>query len=149
KQKHTGRARQGSVRSPLWIGGGIVFGPRNERNYSKNLNKKMKRSALFMGLSDKVASKGLVLLDKLELEAAKTKGAFQILKNLDLQQKKVLVVLPLSSDIEKKVKLSFRNLGRVRLIRADSLNIVDILNHEKMIIPVETLAVMEKTYLKK
>ena len=82
KQKGTGRARHGSIRSPLWVGGGVTFGPRNERNYKKKINKKMKTKDLFMCLSDKVASSQLIVLEDVSLEAPKTKYFAEIIKNL-------------------------------------------------------------------
>ena len=81
-QKGTGRARHGSIRSPIWVGGGVTFGPVKERNYNKKINKKMRRKALFMSLSSKVKDESLVLLDKLELNQPKTKEIKEIFNNL-------------------------------------------------------------------
>src|SRR3989339_1186928 len=88
RQKGTGRARHGSIRSPLWRGGGITFGPTNERNFSLKINKKAKRKALLMCLSDKAKNERIILVDNLELAEAKTKKFFQILLNLKLREKK-------------------------------------------------------------
>ena len=82
-QKGTGRARAGSTRSPIWKGGGVTFGPRSERNYKKNLNKKMRQKALFMVLSDKVENKNLLLLDKLEVKEYKSKNADEMINKLE------------------------------------------------------------------
>ena len=82
KQKGTGRARHGSTRSPLWAGGGVTFGPTKDRNFTQKINKKMKRKALFMCLSDRVKDSNLILLDKLELAAAKTREMDKLLRNL-------------------------------------------------------------------
>src|SRR3990167_5612152 len=87
KQKHTGRARHGSIRSPIWVGGGIVFGPRKDRNYHQKINKKVAKKALLMALSDKVANDKLVLLDSFKLDQIKTKEALTILRNLQLRVK--------------------------------------------------------------
>ena len=83
RQKGTGRARQGSIRSPQWIGGGIVFGPLKTRNFSLKINKKMKQKAMFMALSDKLASNDLIVLDNLEMKESKTKAFDLILTNLE------------------------------------------------------------------
>ena len=92
RQKGTGRARHGSIRSPLWKGGGVTFGPRNTRNFSQKINKKMKKAALFSCLSDKAKQKTLMLLDKLELTETKTKEFAKIILNLknilNLKEKK-------------------------------------------------------------
>src|SRR3989344_4908614 len=82
RKRGTGRARHGSIRSPIWKGGGVTFGPTKERVFSKKINKKMKRKALFMALSSKVRDQEFVLLDKLELVEAKTKKMFEILRNI-------------------------------------------------------------------
>ena len=82
QQKGTGRARHGSTRSPVWVGGGITFGPRKEKNFKKKINKKAKRKAIFMALSSKVKDKELLVLDKLELKEPKTKTMVKILENV-------------------------------------------------------------------
>ncbi len=82
RQKGTGRARHGSIRSPLWKGGGVTFGPRKDRNFSQKVNKKMKTKALFMCLSDKVNNNLMVLVDKLDLAEGKTKKMVEVMKNL-------------------------------------------------------------------
>jgi len=87
RQKGTGRARHGSIRSPLWRGGGVTFGPTKERNFSLKINKKEKRQALLMVLSDKAKHEKIILIDKLELDQPKTKKFFQILQNVNLRVK--------------------------------------------------------------
>ncbi|MBU0647448.1 50S ribosomal protein L4 [Patescibacteria group bacterium] len=113
KQKGTGRARHGSSRSPIWKGGGVTFGPTNERNFKKDINKKMKQKAIFMALSDKVANVKLIILDKLEASEYKTKVFNQILSNLEtkifVSEKKVLpeIEQPLienNSELKPKTK---------------------------------------------
>ncbi|HPL93429.1 MAG TPA: 50S ribosomal protein L4 [bacterium] len=142
KQKGNGRARAGSTRSPLWVGGGTTFGPRNEENFIKKINKKMKVRALYMCLADKISHDGLVVLDQLELSTIKTKEINQLLKNLSVQ-KKVLLVLPKQ---DQKVVKSCDNLPNVKVILADSLNCVDVLNYNTVLLLEDAVEVIEKTY---
>jgi len=144
RQKGTGRARHGSIRSPIWKGGGVTFGPKKERNYFLKMNKKARQKALLMTLSDKAKSKGIVIVDKLELPAIKTKELLKIIFKLPLK-KKILTVLPKS---DQKVIKSAKNLSNIKIINANSLNTIDILSHEYLLILKESLAVIKKTYLK-
>jgi len=134
RQKGTGRARHGSIRSPIWKGGGVTFG----------LNKKARRKALLMTLSDKARDKSIVVLDKLELTAIKTKDLLKIISKLPLK-KKILVVSP-KSDL--KIIKSARNLQNIKIINANSLNVVDILGYKYLLILKDSLAIIGKTYLK-
>lgn len=118
RQKHTGRSRHGSIRSPLWRKGGVVFGPQ-PRDYTIKLPKKMKDVALFKSLTMKYRDKEILLLDKLELTRPKTKDMVDILKNLKLQDKSILFVL---ADRDENVLLSTRNIPYVDAIRASDLN---------------------------
>jgi len=144
KQKGTGRARVGSIRSPLWRGGGVIFGPRKNRNFKLKINKKAKRKALFMVLTDKVKEKKLVILDKFGLAKIKTKEFLKILSKLPVKNT-ILVVLPKQ---DEKILKSSQNLPYVNCLLADSLNVYDILRHEYLLILKDSLAVIEKTYLK-
>lgn len=144
-QKGTGRARAGSNRSPLWRGGGIIFGPNKERNYSKKVNKKMKTKALFMVLSDKAQEKAIKIIDKVELPEAKTKRLVQMLKSLDVKKGGLIVV----EKMDKKIALSARNLKNVSVIAADSLNVYDIISRAEILIVEPALARIEAVYLKK
>lgn len=144
RQKGTGRARHGSIRSPLWRGGGVTFGPRKDRNFALKMNKKAKRKALLMTLSDKAQNKKIVLLNKLEMPAIKAKDFIKIISKLPLKRT-ILTVLPKS---DEKITKSARNIPYVKTIRADSLNIVDILSYEYLLCPKDTLTVINKTYLK-
>jgi large subunit ribosomal protein L4 len=150
KQKGTGRARAGSIRSPLWKGGGITFGPRSKRNWELKLNKKVRRQALFMTLSDKVKENRFIVVDKIELQAIKTKDMVAILKDLKLKVenfgRKQLLVVP---GKDAKVIKSVRNIPNVESIFANSLNIVDVMKADSIIALQESLPVIEKTYLKK
>lgn len=136
RQKGTGRARAGSSRSPLWRGGGVVFGPTNDRNFSLNLNKKMNRQALLMALSDRLASHQLVLVDRLTSAEGKTKTLVAVLKKISQAawpDQKVRSLLLIDSHGEAELKRAGRNLPSFKFITLHNINIVDILGHEKVI----------------
>jgi len=142
KQKGTGRARQGSIRSPQWIGGGVVFGPSNERNFSLKINRKAKRQALFMALSDKVASEKLVVLDSVSTEPAKTKLMAEVLKKLPIDRT-VLVVAPASSPLLMRM---VRNLPHVKLVTANSVNLLDVLSYRSIVFLKDAVEAFDKIY---
>lgn len=143
KQKGTGRARQGSIRSPLWRGGGVTFGPLNIRNFSKNINAKIKRQALLMGLSAKAAKEEIVVMDSLDLPAIKTKQLVEIFKKLKMNGRKILLSLPEKNDLVIK---SARQITNLRLLAADSLNIRDILWADAVITTEAGVDTITKTY---
>jgi len=145
RQKGTGRARHGSIRSPLWKGGGVTFGPRSDRNYKIDMNKKAKKKALLMCLSDKATNKNIIILDKLDLPAPKTKQLVAVLSKLPLK-KKILFVLPKS--VSPVIK-SGRNLPYIKTINADSLNIIDLLNYDTLLVLKEGLPIIKRTFGKK
>jgi len=145
KQKGTGRARQGSIRSPLWVGGGVVFGPRKDRNFHQKINKKMKRKALLMCLSDRAKEEKIVLLDKLELENFKTKKFLEILNKLPNKGRKTLLVL---ADNDKKIIKSAANLSYLKTLESVNLNVVDVLDHEYLMLPVSTLKAVQENLKK-
>lgn len=132
RQKGTGRARQGSIRSPQWRGGGIVFGP-TPRSYSFKLPKKVRRLAIKSALSTKVLGNDIVVLENLTIEAPKTKDMVQVLNALSLN-KKVLIV---TADADQKVELSARNIPGVTVVDANGVNVLDVMNHDKMVITKE------------
>jgi large subunit ribosomal protein L4 len=142
RQKGTGRARQGSSRSPQWTGGGVVHGP-HPRDHAMRVNKKMKRGALRSALTDALRSEKLVLLNDLVLDEPKTKAAAQILDALELQGK-VLVVLPAPSDTGA-VEKSFRNIQGVRVSYAKSLGVYEIVAADKLVLTTAALDVLEGT----
>lgn len=148
KQKGTGRARHGSIRSPLWKGGGVTFGPRKTRNFSVLLNAKARRKALRMALSDKVSQKHVVLIDALTLPNAKTRALVALLSKLPLAPKKAkeLSVLTVVPETSPSLVRASRNLPGVHTIRADSLNVVAILRHDYLLMPEQTVDVIAKTY---
>ncbi|ASA97299.1 MULTISPECIES: 50S ribosomal protein L4 [Anoxybacillus] len=136
RQKGTGRARQGSIRSPQWRGGGIVFGP-VPRSYSYKLPKKVRRLAIKSALSSKVLENNIVVLDNLTLEAPKTKEMVKILNNLSVDRKALIV----TADANENVILSARNIPGVTVVTASGINVLDVLNHDKLVI---TKAAVEK-----
>ncbi len=156
RQKGTGRARHGSTRSPIWIGGGVTFGPTKDKNFSKKVNKKQKTKALFMCLSDKLNNNLFILLDKLNISEGKTKEIIEVIKNLkDILKLKIiknknlkLSILIILSKNNKKIIQAGKNLPGVKIITADSLNVLDLLKFEKVLITEKSLEIIEKTYLK-
>ncbi|MDB4939976.1 MAG: RplD [Candidatus Doudnabacteria bacterium] len=149
KQKGTGNARAGSTRSPIWRHGGIVFGPRAQRNYELKMNKKEWRKALYMVLTDKVSSKNFVIFSELAVAAPKTKEMVNFFKNLSdkvaKSSKKFLFVLPKK---DENIFKATRNLKNINVIHANSLNIIDILQADTIVTPRTSLDIIEKTYLK-
>jgi len=130
KQKGTGTARAGSIKSPIFRGGGRVFGPR-PRDYSFKLNKKLKSLARKSALAYKAQDNGLVILEDFSMEAPKTKEYISLLNNLSLSDKKTLVVI---ANSDKNVTLSSRNLQNSKVVTADSLNTYDLLNAESVVL---------------
>jgi len=145
RQKGTGRARHGSIRSPLWRGGGITFGPTKERVFKKKIPRKMKRKALFMVLTTKAQNKLLLILDKLETAKPKTKEMAKIIKNLKFKQGSVLLALP---RLNKNIILATRNLPQVETIEARNLNALDLLSFKYLIMPQETIKVIKETFIR-
>ncbi len=145
RQKGTGRARHGSIRSPLWRGGGVTFGPRKERVFKKKINKKMRRKALFMVLSGKVKNNLLILLDELKIEKPKTKLITEILKKLPCQQESTLIALP---DYDKNLILAARNLSKVNTLLARNLNSLDLLSFKYLVMPKDSIKVIKETFLR-
>ncbi len=145
RQKGTGRARHGSIRSPIWKGGGVTFGPTKERNFKKKINKKAKRKALFMVLSDKARDKKIVVLEDLKIKEYKTKLIEKILDKLPSKGKNVLIILPKS---EKMIIKSTNNLPMAGTILADSLNVLDLLKYDFLIFLKDSLKKISEVYLK-
>lgn len=146
RQKGTGRARHGSIRSPIWKGGGVTFGPTKDRNFKKKINKKMANKAVLVSLSEKAKSKKILFLDGINLEAGKTKEMAGIYKNVyklfsDGRAGSTLIVLPI---LDKKIVLSARNLPKLSTIEARNLNVLDILANKNLIILKDSIPVIEK-----
>lgn len=140
RQKGTGRARQGSIRSPQWTGGGVVFAPK-PRDFSFKLNKKVKRLALKSALTTKVNNEKFVVVDELKLNEIKTKEMKKVLDSLNVN--KGLVVL---EENNKNVLLSTRNIPNVKTAGVNTINVYDILKYESFVITKEALAKIEEVY---
>ncbi|QNF31800.1 50S ribosomal protein L4 [Adhaeribacter swui] len=142
KQKGTGGARAGSMKSPVFIGGGRVFGPR-PRNYSFKLNKKVKSLARISALSSLMKDNKIALVEPIQLAQPKTKDFTSILTNLSIADKKTLVV---TSEANENVFLSSRNLKRVKVLTAANLTTYDLLNTDNLLLTEETVSTLEKLY---
>lgn len=147
RQKGTGRARVGSIRSPLWRGGGTVFGPTKEINFKKKINRKMRRLALFMALSQKAKNNFLIILDDLKLEKPKTKLMEQILNKLPCNSEKSLLALP---DIEKNKDIvrASGNLPHLQTAEARNLNTLDLLSFKYLVMLKDSIKIIKETFLK-
>jgi len=148
RQKGTGRARHGSIRSPIWIGGGKAHGPLKERDYSQKLNKKMKRLAIFSALSRKLKDGQITFLETTALAEPKTKILAGHLKNLGAAPRKPdMLLIP---DAENKmVYRAVRNLPKTKALSPESLNIYDILNYRRILIDQKAVPAIAKHFLKK
>ncbi len=140
KQKGTGRARQGTIRAPQWAGGGVVFGP-TPRNYEHKLSKKTRRAALTGAISLRHKEGALVIADGLALPEAKTRRAIELLGALGVAGKSVLFV---TATPHAQLELSVRNLRGIDVIRAEGLNVYDVLRHERLVIAKEAVAALEQ-----
>lgn len=145
RQKGTGRARAGSNRSPIWRGGGITFGPSKDRNFSKKMNRKAKQKALAMTLTDKVANEKFVVIDSLEVADGKTKNFVEIFGKLPVAGKKTLVVLDPENQSARR---AISNVPKVESISVKSLNVVDVLGHEMILISKDAVDILNQTYVK-
>ncbi len=154
-QKHLGRARHGSIRSPIWRHGGVAHGPK-PRDWSKKLNKKMKRLALKSALSVKVKENKLLILDDIKFDAPKTKRMREVLKNLKLDEAKVLFVLPWKKKEYMNVRLSGKNIPGVKVLIADNpgnkktnvdgLNVYDIIRYDYLVITEDMARKIEEVF---
>lgn len=151
RQKGTGRARHGSIRSPLWRGGGITFGPRKEKIFKKKIPKKMKRKALFMVLSGKLKNNLLIVLDELKLEKAKTNFLVQLFESWkskikNFKEGSVLIALP---NYDRNIILAARNLSKTETLWARDLNALDILSFKYLILPKDSIKAIKDTFVKR
>ncbi len=140
KQKGTGRARAGSVRSPLWVGGGTIFGP-SPRSHAIAMPRKARRLAIRCALSAKVANGELVIVDGLNFDAPKTKSAVEMLKGFEAADKKALII---TDGANENVEKSSRNIGKVKALSNECLNVFDILNAEKVLLAKDAVAKIEE-----
>jgi large subunit ribosomal protein L4 len=137
RQKGTGRARQGSIRAPQWRGGGTVFGPR-PRSYAKRMPRKMRRLALRSALTVKAQAQDIIVLDELSMEAPRTKAMAAMMEALGVERK-ALILLP---EANENVELSARNLPYVKTLRANYLNVRDLLGYQKIVMPQQAIEVI-------
>ena len=140
RQKGTGNARQGSIRAPHFVGGGVVFGPRANRNYTKKMNKKERRLALKSALTYKARDKDVIVVDKFEAKTNKTKDMIKTLEVLKALDKTLIVVTELTDNLI----LSTRNLSNVKLVLANEVNTYDVLSHEKIVITQDAVKYIEE-----
>ncbi len=157
RQKGTGNARAGSIRSPIWAGGGITFGPNKERNFAKKINKKMKRKAIFMALTDKFKNNSLLVVDKLEMTEFSTKGFINILVSLEKQlteskqdsgeigKRSLLMV---NEEINDKLKYSANNLTGIKILNVGNINILDLLKYKDLVMSVGAIKKLKEIYNK-
>ena len=141
RKKGTGRARQGSIRAPHWVGGGIALGPK-PRSYSYKLNKKEKRLAIKSCLSSKVIENELTVVDKIELKEIKTKEVAKMLNNLKLAGK-TLILLPEKNEVIQK---SARNIEGVKTLSVNTINAYDLVNYNNLVITLDTVKKLEEVY---
>ncbi len=142
RQKGTGRARVGSIRSPLWRGGGVVFGPRKERNFKKKMPQKMKKKAILGVLSVRIGEGKVVVISDLKLEAIKTKLLVDLLSKFSLSGN-ILIITPQKEDIIKK---SASNLPSVKVISTSQLNVIDLLWSDYIVLAEKTLKLIQEVY---
>ena len=142
RQKGTGRARHGSIRSPLWVGGGITFGPRGNRNFSKKINRKARQKALFMALSDKAANGNLLILDGFAPKEVKTKALASCVASLPAKRTVLFVTAASRPDVIRMA----RNLTDVYVTAANSLNLVDTLRYGTVVFEKDAIPAFESLY---
>jgi len=140
KQKGTGRARSGSTRSPIWVGGGTVFGP-SPRSHAKAMPRKARRLAIRCALSSKVAAGELIIIDGLKFDEVKTKNVVEMLKGFEAAEKKALII---TNGENENVEKSSRNIPKVKALSNACLNVFDILHNEKVLLAKDAVAKIEE-----
>lgn len=155
KQKGTGRARAGSSRSPIWIGGGVTFGPRKDRNFSKKINKKMKQKAITMVFTDRLAENNLAVVDKIEMKEFSTKKFNDFVKKIEnvfpnenKTKKSKRSILFVNDIKDEKVVLSSRNLVGFDIINLENINIIDLLKYKNLVITESAIKNINDRYSK-
>lgn len=142
RQKGTGRARVGSVRTPIWRKGGVVFGPNSDRNFKKKINKKMNIKAITTVLSGKLLDKELFVVDKIAFPEKKTKEASKAISNLGIKEKTLMAF----SAEEKDFRIATRNIKKVQNILISQLNVLDMLNNKYLFVSKESIKYLEDKY---
>lgn len=140
RQKGTGNARQGSIRAPHWVGGGVVFGPNTNRNYTKKMNKKERRLALKSALTYKANDKEIIAIEKFDLESNKTRDFLKFLEDLKVNGKALIV----TTELTDNNILATRNVKNVKLVLANELNTYDVLAYDKLIITEDAIKYVEE-----
>lgn len=140
KQKGTGRARAGSIRSPLWVGGGVAFGP-HPRSYKFSMPRKARRLAIKSALTAKVNDGGLMVVENISFAEPKTKDVVKLLGNFEAQAAKALII---TVDNDENVEKSSRNIPGVKAIGTIGLNVIDLLHHDKVLVTKEAVAKIEE-----
>ena len=140
RQKGTGNARQGSTRAPHWVGGGVVFGPSSDRNYTKKMNKKERRLALKSALTYKAKANEIVAIEKFDAETNKTKDMLKLLDGLKLSGKLLIV----TTELTENAILATRNIDSIKLILANEINTYDVLYCDKLVITEDALKYVEE-----
>jgi large subunit ribosomal protein L4 len=143
KQKGTGRARAGTIRSPIWVGGGVIFGPEN-RNYGYSIPRKMRLVALKSVLSDKVKNNDIIILDKIDLKNGKTKDLIYIFEKLNINSDKIIIVIDKEDEI---IKRAVHNLKNTIVTTANKINTYDLVNYQKMLVTKGALKIIEEVFV--
>ncbi len=146
KQKGTGRARHGSIRSPIWVGGGVTFGPRKEKSYKRSVNKQVARKALRMVLTNRAAEEHIFVMTDWNTEG-KTKGFRDLIKGLGILGRSVLVVTP-GNGKNEQAYLAARNIARVDVLPANEVNIAVLLEHSYLVMNEDTVKSLEQLFVK-
>jgi len=144
RQKGTGRARHGSIRSPIWKGGGITFGPSPCKNYTKKINKKMKRKAFFVVLSKKLKDGEIKFIESFKLPDSKTKSFVAFIKNFIKPKKESLLIIPEKDN--KNIVFASRNVPKVKTLHPESLNIYDLLKYKYIFLTKESIEIIKNHY---
>jgi large subunit ribosomal protein L4 len=144
-QKGTGRARHGSIRSPLWKGGGATFGPREkEQNIKKKINKKVRQEAIRMVLSQKLKDGEVKIIEEIKLERPKTSTLDKIFKNIFDKKEKFPSILLVTDSKERNFSRSVKNISYIKVINAENINLIDLLNNKYLLLPKSILLTLEK-----
>jgi len=143
RQKGTGRARHGSTRSPIWVGGGVSGGPRNDKNYSRTIPLKMRRKAMYMVLSEKAKNNLVVVMDDMAMEKAKTKVMASLFEKLPVAGTSRLVAY---DNANKNVYLAARNIAKTGVLQASDLNVADLLNYKYFLVSKAAIKEMQDTF---
>jgi large subunit ribosomal protein L4 len=143
RQKGTGRARHGSRRSPIWVGGGVTFGPTRFRNFDQKINKKVKKKAILMALSGKVRDGEMIVVDKVNLSAPKTKEMAQVVDSLISDFRSTLFMIP---ERNEAIQRAGKNIDEFKVINSENINVVDLLNHKYLVLVEDCINKLKEKY---